>query len=144
MALDYTSSMRLLRESSPVAGMTIAALCTLALSFVVVERASPMTKDACPFEQTWHKGDQHYWETLELRGDLTGRWTEGGMAGDAPIGHVDFHWRRTDHTFTAVFDSSEHTVDYELERRGESSCRLILHVHPFDAERGVLIMSDSR
>ncbi|MEO6773093.1 MAG: hypothetical protein ABI467_08720 [Kofleriaceae bacterium] len=141
---DYTSGVRILRESPPIAGMTIAAACALALSLVVAERASPMTKEACTFEQTWYKGDQHYWETLELRRDMTGRWTEGGMGGDAPIGHIDFQWRRTDHTFTAVFGSAEHTVDYQLERRGENTCRLTLRVHPFDADRGVLIMSDSR
>jgi hypothetical protein len=139
---DYTSNVRIVREFSPVAGMTIIAVCALALNLVVSKRAPSMTNDPCKFEQTWSDGDQHYYEILELQADNTGRWFEGGMAGDAPHRHVDFRWRRTDKTFTAVFGSAEHTVDYKLELRGENYCRLTLATHPFADRSGALILSN--
>lgn len=65
------------------------------------------------------------------------------MAGDAPHRHVDFRWRRTYTTFTAAFDSVEHTVDYTVELRGENYCRLVLGAHPFIADRsGTLILAN--
>src|ERR1700761_6161221 len=115
--------MRLLRESHPMGCVAIAALTAIAVNLVVARR-SPMTRESCRFEKTWYTGDQHYNEILELRGDMTGRWSEGGMGG-GPISHIDFRWSRTDSTFTATFDSAEHTVRYKLEQR-EIYCRLIL------------------
>lgn len=131
-----------MRESSPVAGMLIAALCALALSVVLSYTASPTRNDPCQFEQTWSNGDQHYYEILELRADKTGRWSEGGMAGDAPLRHIDFRWQRTDKTFTAVFDSRHQTVDYKIELRGENYCRLTLETHPFANRSGALLLSN--
>jgi hypothetical protein len=131
-----------MRESSPVARMLIAAVCALALSVVLAERASPTRNDPCQFEQTWSNGDQHYYEILELRSDQTGRWSEGGMAGDAPHRQIDFRWQRTDNAFTAVFDSAEQTTHYKLELRGENYCRLTLGTHPFAERSGALTLSN--
>lgn len=67
------STVRLLCASSTiVGGMTIAALCALALS-LVIKKPAPTIKDPCQCEQTWSRGDQHYYEILELRTDMTGR-----------------------------------------------------------------------
>lgn len=141
-AADYTSSVRIMREWSPIAQTLIAALCALALSVIVSGTAAPTSNDPCQLEQTWSNGDQHYYEILELRADKTGRWSEGGMAGDAPHTHIDFRWQRTNNTFTAVFHSAEHTVDYKLELRGENYCRLTLETHPFADRSGAPLLSN--
>ena len=141
-AADYTSTVLVMRESSPIARMLIPALCPLALSVIASRTAASTKNDPCQFDQTWSGGDQHYYELLELRADKTGRWSEGGMAGDAPHGQVDFRWQRTDDTFTAVFDAAEHTVHYKVELRGENYCRLTLATHPFADRAGALLLSN--
>lgn len=134
---DYASTVWSVWESGPVAAAIFAAL---ALA-VLAGKAEPVTEDSCLFEQTWYSGDQHYWDIVELRPDQTGRWTEGGMGGDGPYERVDFRWRRTDTTFTAIYGSADHATAYKLEPRDER-CRLSLAVHPFRPDHGSLLLTN--
>lgn len=93
-----------------------------------------MTKDPCALTQKWYRGDEHYWDFIELRSDLTGQWQQGGLAG-APARHIDFTWRQTATSFTAIYDSKEHTLAYTLTDGPDNVCFLAFPAHPFMADR---------
>jgi hypothetical protein len=72
--------------------------------------------DRCRLAQLWSEGDQHFWETLEVREDGSGAWETGGFDSDAPRRHVDFEWTRTDSSFTAIRrNGTRATASFQIE-----------------------------
>jgi hypothetical protein len=133
--LGYCPGMRVLRESNTGVSAVVLALCMLAGS-TVYRRSSPVTTDPCALAQKWYRGDDHYWDYIELRSDMTGQWRQGGLAG-GPQRHIDFNWRQTASTFTAIYDSMEHTVAFTLTSNSDGVCFLSFPVHPFVADRPI-------
>ena len=120
-------------ESNTAACAVVVAVCML-VGGASTRRSSRVTKDPCALAQKWYRGDEHYWDFIELRSDLTGQWQQGGLAG-APPQHIDFTWRHTANSFTAIYDSAEHTTSYTMTGDPEGVCYLAFPVHPFMAER---------
>lgn len=134
-------------QGDPIAARVATPIMLLAVSMLAAAApgdgpAAPV--EDCPFEQTWYAGDVHFWETLEVGGDATGIWTQGGMDGDAGHDRRAFRWARSGSTLTVRDDRGrEATVGYQLDR-DRTSCILRLDVNPFDREGGFTVFSDVR
>jgi hypothetical protein len=119
-------------ERASIGGVAAVAAIALAVAAIAARASSTPARvePDCRLAQEWSEGDQHFWETLDLRADASGEWIQSGFDSDAPQSRLAFTWTATATALTATLADGT-TATFEIEPRG-TYCSLVFETHPFE------------